>query len=83
MWVAVGHDVPARAVSPGALQVKFYRLVQHRMSPRALQTTNSIRIYLVALGDQGKTGIRIGCGDSLIAVRRPVTPTNAPLRLAL
>jgi len=83
MWAALGHVVPAMAVSPGAFHVRFDRPVHHRVSPRALQTTNSIRIYLVALGDQGKTGIRIGCGDSLIAVRTPVTPTNAPLRVAL
>lgn len=83
MWAALGHVVPESAASPGAFHVRFDSSFQHRVSPRALQTTNSIRIYLVALGDQGKTGVRIGCGDSLIAVRIPVTPTNAPLHVAL
>ena len=31
------------------------------------------KIYLIAIGDNGQTGERIGCGDSLIPVTRDIT----------
>ncbi|GIK40970.1 MAG: hypothetical protein BroJett011_48030 [Chloroflexota bacterium] len=42
-----------------------------------------VQIYLVALGDNGQSGQKIGCDDSLIAVERGITPTIAPLRASL
>jgi spore germination protein GerM len=45
--------------------------------------TREVKVYLVALGDNGKRGKKIGCEDSLVAVRRKVKPTAAPLRAAL
>jgi len=47
------------------------------------QNSQSIKIYLVAVGDDGKTGRRIGCGDSLIAVTRTINKTAAPLTAAI
>jgi LysM repeat protein len=41
------------------------------------------KIYLIALEDNGKSGKKIGCGDSVVAVDVAITPTNAPLRAAL
>lgn len=45
--------------------------------------TTRVKVYLVAVGDNGKSGRRIGCEDSLVAVSRTVQPTNAPLKAAL
>jgi hypothetical protein len=42
-----------------------------------------VQIYLVALGDNGQSGPKIGCDDSLIPVEREITPTIAPLRAAI
>ncbi len=42
-----------------------------------------VNIYLVAIGDNGALGKAIGCGDSLIAVEVPITPTPGVLRSAL
>lgn len=42
----------------------------------------SVHLYYVAIGDAGKGGLKFGCGDSLIAVNRPVAPTNMPLAAA-
>ena len=42
-----------------------------------------VLIYMVALEDAGQSGPQIGCGDSLVAVRRSVEPTNAPITAAL
>lgn len=45
-------------------------------------TVSRVNIYLIAINDDGKSGTRIGCGDSLVAVQRNITPTAAPLRAA-
>jgi len=47
------------------------------------QNTQSINVYLVAVGDDGKTGKKIGCGDSLVAVTRTIEKTAAPLSAAI
>ena len=47
------------------------------------QNSQSIMIYLVAVGDNGKTGKKIGCGDSLIPVTRTINKTAAPLTAAI
>jgi hypothetical protein len=47
------------------------------------QNDQSIKIYLVAVGDDGKTGKKIGCGDSLIAVTRTIKKTAVPLTAAI
>jgi hypothetical protein len=40
---------------------------------------SSVQLYYVAIGDAGKGGLKFGCGDSLVAVTRPVAPTKTPL----
>lgn len=55
-------------------------------SPATSETvtpTTQLKIYLVALDDQGKSGKEIGCADSLVAVERIVQKTTTPLRTAL
>jgi hypothetical protein len=44
---------------------------------------DTVEIYLVALEDEGRSGPQIGCNDSLVAIRRDIAPTRAPLRAAL
>ncbi len=43
----------------------------------------SVKVYLVALGDNGKTGKKIGCEDSLVPVTRSIMKTATPLKAAL
>lgn len=47
------------------------------------ERSQAIMIYLVALGDNGKTGKKIGCDDSLIAVTRNIKKTTSPLTAAI
>lgn len=52
------------------------------------QSTNtnasqSFSLYFVALEDDGKTGEKIGCGDSLVAVGIPANNSSAPLTSVL
>jgi hypothetical protein len=45
--------------------------------------TTEVKIYLVALGDGGKNGKKIGCDDSLVPLTRKVPATAAPLKAAI
>jgi hypothetical protein len=49
----------------------------------ALTQGQVVKVYLVAVGDSGRTGKKIGCEDSLVAVTRPTKSTVAPLKAAL
>jgi len=56
----------------------------------AAQTTDTtgegldhVNIYLVAVGDNGVSGERFGCGDSLVPVQVSIEPTLGVLRAAL
>ncbi len=42
-----------------------------------------VKVYLVAVGDNGTSGTLIGCGDSLVPVEVPIPPTKGVLRAAL
>jgi|1185.fasta_scaffold24263_2 hypothetical protein len=49
----------------------------------ATQKTRAIKVYLVKVGDAGKSGKKIGCDDSLYSVTRTVKATAAPLKAAI
>lgn len=49
----------------------------------ASQGLDRVKIYLVAVGDNGVSGKLIGCGDSLVPVEVSITPTLGVLRAAL
>lgn len=53
------------------------------LSPSPVVLTTSVKIFLVAVGDEGKRGERFGCGDSIVGVDRPVAPTTTPLPSAI
>jgi hypothetical protein len=42
-----------------------------------------VKIFLIAVDDNGKLGEKIGCGDSVVGVERVIAPTRAPLTAAL
>jgi hypothetical protein len=74
------------------VEATVYENLRRRLSltrwedARGAQTpaAREVKIYLVALEDDGRTGRRIGCGDSLVAVTREVNaPGNAVLQAAL
>ncbi|MCL5432534.1 MAG: GerMN domain-containing protein [Patescibacteria group bacterium] len=44
---------------------------------------SQVKIFLTALEDSGNSGLKIGCGDSLIPVTVDITPTTKPLTQAL
>jgi hypothetical protein len=54
---------------------------QTTQSPTSTGTTQ-VNIYLIALEDNGQTGEKIGCGDSVIPVKRTISATKTPLQAA-
>ena len=51
-------------------------------SPAPGDNTN-LKVYLVAVGDNGRSGKKVGCEDSLVPVTRALPTTQAPLKAAL
>lgn len=45
--------------------------------------TMKVKLFFVALDDNGKSGKKIGCNDSIVAVERTIPATQAPLTATL
>ena len=43
----------------------------------------TLKIFLIALDDQGKVGEQIGCGDSIVPVVLTIPTTQTPLRASI
>ena len=54
-----------------------------RTRAAAAPSPREVKVYLVALDDGGKSGRKIGCGDSLVAVTRTINAGGSPLRSAV
>ena len=50
---------------------------------RAAHAPLEVKVYLVATGDNGKTGKKIGCDDSLVPVTRTIKTARAPLQASI
>jgi len=51
--------------------------------PTATSATTRVRIFLIALNDDGQSGKKVGCGDSVVGVDRVIPATQGLLRAAL
>jgi hypothetical protein len=67
--------VAAFCIAPG--------IASHAALAQPTTKPQTVKVFLVALGDNGKIGRRFGCEDSLVPVTRTIAPTRAPLRAAL
>jgi hypothetical protein len=45
--------------------------------------TLEVKVFLIATGDNGKTGKKIGCDDSLVPITRTIKAASAPLRASI
>ena len=54
--------------------------LQNRVSS---MTGQQVKVFLVALGDNGKIGKKFGCEDSLVPVNLSIKPTNNLLKAAI
>jgi hypothetical protein len=77
---------PTIAIMPSSTAVPTDPSIPTPVPPTAdlaAQGLDRVKIYLVAVGDNGTSGKLIGCGDSLLPVEVPITPTLGVLRAAL
>ena len=49
----------------------------------SVSSGRAVKVYLVALDDNGRRGKKIGCNDSLVPVTRTVSASAAPLKAAV
>jgi hypothetical protein len=42
-----------------------------------------VKIFLIAMNDNGKSGLVVGCGDSVVPAQVEITPTAGVLKAAL
>ena len=90
---AIACDLPTSALTPAAPTAASTSPSQPTAvinTPRPGEPSQNpgdqvfeVTIFLVALEDGGVSGPAVGCGDSLVAVRRPVAPTDRPIQAAL
>lgn len=51
--------------------------------PGQAAETKTVKVFMIAIDDNGKSGKKIGCGDSAVAVDREIPPTQAVLKAAM
>lgn len=77
-----GAPTQAATAAPTAAAPTAAPTAAPSATPKPPARIDRVKIFLVALGDDGKAGKAIGCGDSLVAIERQVEPTSEPLKAA-
>ena len=72
---------PALPPSPTVLPPSPTDLPPSPTSPAPAQ--NMVKIFLIAVNDNGQTGAPVGCGDSAVPAQVKITPTAGTLKAAL
>ena len=67
-------EAPPSPTIPGPSQVT---------SPGDLSSVHAVKIFLIAVDDNGQGGMAVGCGDSAIPVEVEIQPTQAVLKAAV
>jgi hypothetical protein len=73
----------------GFVTVVVFQNLRRRLSLTSWEPTptvsegREVKVYLVALDDNGRRGQKIGCDDSLVPVKRTVSADAVPLRAAV
>jgi spore germination protein GerM len=77
---------PAATQAPAVLQSQTPNeqpLPETQPAAQASSTPQMVKIYLIALEDNGQSGPQVGCGDSAVAVQVPISPTKEVLKAAM
>lgn len=67
------NRVPPTSIRPSATTVP----------PNPTAAEQTVKIFLIALEDNGQSGVLVGCGDSAVPVTVTIPPTQGVLRAAL
>jgi Sporulation and spore germination len=80
-------DVPSLVAASATPPVSVDTLVPSAPTETAVPTdlpaSHTVQVFLIAVDDNGKSGLPIGCGDSAVAVQVEVPPTLEVLQAAL
>jgi hypothetical protein len=69
------------ATSPAPAETQQPPATQEQVT--VIPELTTVKVFLVATGDNGAAGKMIGCGDSLVPVTQQIVPTQGVLRAAL
>ncbi len=72
--------VPTQPSAPTATTIPAAAVPTNTKAPVQL---SEVTIYFIAVGDNGQSGIKVGCGDSLVAVKESIEPTSGVIRASL
>lgn len=86
---AVVTEIPTLIPAPTQAPTEIPTLI--RQPTRAITVSPTkparpfahVKIFLIAMNDNGASGPSVGCGDSVVGVEREIAPTAAPLTAAL
>ncbi len=74
-------DVPGLVAPSATPPVPVDTLVPPAPTETALPTdlpvSHTVQVFLIAVDDNGKSGLPVGCGDSAVAVQVETPPTSA------
>lgn len=77
-------SIATQSAPPPTIEVQVVPLKTPSLTPNpAAGGTAQVKIFLIAVGDNGVSGPKIGCGDSAVGVIRVIPATKAPLTAAL
>ena len=80
---AAATETPAAPPTEPTLAITVTQAVVPTLAPTAAPGAQALKIYLIAVNDNGKAGPKVGCGDSVVAVTVMVKPTKGVLRASL
>jgi hypothetical protein len=86
--VATATTAPLLTNTPLALPTAIPQLTTEQptelyVAPTDTPATQFVQVYLIALEDNGQTGIPVGCGDSAVPVQVQIQYTQGVLKAAL
>lgn len=86
--VATPIPTPASTDAPTATRVVVPTIASTvattpTRTPTTAPGTMKVKLFFIALEDNGKSGKKIGCNDSIVAVERAIPATQAPLTATL
>jgi hypothetical protein len=73
-------SIPVSTSNPAATNLPIPTNTQ---APFAVSSPQMVKIFVIAVDDNGKTGVPVGCGDSAVPVQVEIHPTQGVLKAAL
>jgi hypothetical protein len=77
------HPTPTPTITNAPMVTPSIQPTISPSSTPSAGTVSQVKIALISTNDQGKSGPRVGCGDSVVYIDRSISPTKAPLNAAL